>query len=100
MKKASQTEVARQLGISKSYLSLLISGQRRVPEHLEEAVNSLQNQLREVPSKQRVVGSNPSRDAIQPLLGLGAPTSLAEESSFPLHLARLITAGDLHWSAA
>ena len=61
-----QIELAQQLGISKSYLSMLLSGQRRIPEHLEkplcEQVHN--NQLQEVPSKQRVVGSNPARDAI------------------------------------
>ncbi len=60
-----QVELAQRLGISKSYLSMILSGQRTIPEHLEIPFSELceQNQLRKVPSKQRVVGSNPSRDA-------------------------------------
>ncbi|MFC2034027.1 helix-turn-helix domain-containing protein [Chloroflexota bacterium] len=60
-----QKEIARKLGISKSYLSMIISGKREIPEHLEGQISELceQKQLQSVPSKQRVVGSNPSRDA-------------------------------------
>ena len=60
-----QVELAQQLGVSKSYLSMMLSGQRRIPEHLEKPLSELvhKNQLQKVPSKQRVVGSNPSRDA-------------------------------------
>jgi len=62
-----QVELAQRLGISKSYLSMILSGQRAIPEHLEGQFSELvhKNQLRGVPSKQRVVGSNPSRDATQ-----------------------------------
>ena len=43
---------------------MMLSGQRRIPEHLEKPLSELvhKNQLQDVPSKQRVVGSNPSRD--------------------------------------
>ncbi len=60
-----QIELAKQLGISKSYLSMILSGERIIPEHLEIPFSELceQNQLRKVPSKQRAVGSNPARDA-------------------------------------
>ncbi len=56
-----QTELAQRLGISKSYLSMILSGQRTIPEHLEIPFSELceQNQLRKVPSKQVVAGSNP-----------------------------------------
>ena len=62
-----QLEIARQLGISKSYLSMILSGQRTIPKNLEKPLSELihKNQLRGLPSKQRVVGSNPSRDAIE-----------------------------------
>ena len=54
-----QSELARKLGISKSYLSMMQSGKRPIPEHLREFVNCEQNQLHFVPSKQAVAGSNP-----------------------------------------
>jgi len=60
-----QVELAKQLGISKSYLSMMLSGQRIIPEHLEKPLSELvhKNQLQNVPSKQRVERSNRSRDA-------------------------------------
>jgi len=56
-----QNEIAKELGISKSYLSMMLSGQRKIPEHLEKPLNELvhKNQVREVPSKQAVAGSSP-----------------------------------------
>lgn len=63
MKRLNQAKLAKQLGISKSYLSMILNGQRRCPDHLKDFVNSEQHQLQIVPSKQRVVGSNPTRDA-------------------------------------
>ena len=56
-----QNEIAKQLGISKSYLSMILSGQRRIPENLEKLLSELvhKNQLQIVPSKQVVVGSSP-----------------------------------------
>jgi hypothetical protein len=69
-----QNEIAKELGISKSYLSMILSGQRRIPEHMEKPLSELvhKNQLQTLPSKQRVVGSNPSRDAfhLNPLVFL------------------------------
>lgn len=49
-----QVELAQRLGINKSYLSMMLSGQRRIPEHLVEPFSELceQNQLEEMPSKQ------------------------------------------------
>jgi transcriptional regulator with XRE-family HTH domain len=65
-----QNEIAKELGISKSYLSMMLSGQRRIPEQLEQQLSELvhKNQNQEVPSNQRVVGSNPTRDTITPFL--------------------------------
>jgi len=56
-----QTELAQELGISKSYLSMILSGQRKMPEHLARPISELcsQNQPQEVPSKQVVAGSSP-----------------------------------------
>ncbi len=62
MKKLNQTQVAKRLGISKSYLSMMLSGQRVIPDHLKSELCEL-NQLQFVPSKQRVERSNRSRDA-------------------------------------
>ncbi len=60
-----QIELAKELGISKSYLSMMLSGQRIIPEHLEKPLSELvhKNQLQTVPSKQRVERSSRSRDA-------------------------------------
>ena len=56
-----QVELAQRLGISKSYLSMIMSGQRTIPEHLEIPFSELceQNQLRKLLPKQDVEGSNP-----------------------------------------
>jgi transcriptional regulator with XRE-family HTH domain len=56
-----QVELAQRLGISKSYLSMMLSGERRIPKHLARPLSELceQNQLRKVPSKQVVAGSSP-----------------------------------------
>ena len=61
-----KVEIARELGVSKSYLSMMLSGKRRIPEHLSDRLCELCEQIQPQiqPSKQRVVGSNPSRDAI------------------------------------
>ncbi len=55
-----QIVLARQLGISKSYLSMLLSGQRTIPEHLEIPFSELceQKQLQKMPSKQVVASSS------------------------------------------
>jgi transcriptional regulator with XRE-family HTH domain len=62
-----QNEIAKELGISKSYLSMILSGQRRIPEHLEKPLSELvhKNQIQTVPSKQWAVGSSPARDATE-----------------------------------
>ena len=56
-----QSQLAKELGISKSYLSMILSGKRTIPEHLEIPFSELceQNQLQKVPSKQVVAGSSP-----------------------------------------
>ncbi|MFC1995951.1 helix-turn-helix domain-containing protein [Chloroflexota bacterium] len=62
-----QVELAKKLGISKSYLSMILSGERTIPEHLETPFSELceQNQLRRLPSKQVIAGSSPvSRSTI------------------------------------
>jgi transcriptional regulator with XRE-family HTH domain len=72
VKGLKQSQLAKELGISKSYLSMILSGQRKCPPELVGKLQSIPEvhkvvnfQLQEVPSKQRVVGSNPSRDATQ-----------------------------------
>ena len=49
----NHTELAKTLGVSKSYMSMLLSGQRRIPDQLEKPLSELvhNNQLQEVPSK-------------------------------------------------
>ena len=61
-----QVELAQKLGISKSYLSMILSGQRRCPPELIGKLQSIpgvhnlvNNPLCEVPSKQVVAGSSP-----------------------------------------
>jgi len=70
----SQVEIAEQLGISKSYLSMILSGQRKCPEDLMERLQAIPGVHKSVnlqscivPSKQRVEGSNPSRDSMTTL---------------------------------
>jgi predicted transcriptional regulator len=71
MKKLSQIQIAEELGISKSYLSMILLGQRKCPADLMGRLQSIPGVHKSVnlqscivASKQRVVGSNPSRDAI------------------------------------
>jgi hypothetical protein len=71
MKRLNQTKIAKELEISKSYLSMILLGQRKCPEDLLERLQaipgvhkSVNPQRCIVPSKQLVVGSNPSRDAM------------------------------------
>jgi transcriptional regulator with XRE-family HTH domain len=70
MKRLNQAEIAKDLGISKSYLSMILLGQRACPANLMERLQAISGVHKSVnlqscvePSKQRVVGSNPSRDA-------------------------------------
>ncbi len=55
-----QVELAQQLGISKSYLSMMLSGQRTIPKHLEKPLSELVHKypIQEVPSKQVVASSS------------------------------------------
>ena len=78
MKKLKQVQIAEQLGISKSYLSMILSGQRKCPVDLIETLQAIPGvhksvnlQTCIVPSKQRVEGSNPSRDSTK----LARPTA-------------------------
>ena len=41
MKKLNQSQLANQLGISKSYLSMMLSGQRKCPPELVDKLSSL-----------------------------------------------------------
>jgi len=66
MKRFNQTKVAQELGVSKSYLSMILSGQRKCPPELVEKLQSapgihkvVNNQLWARAGSQKVVGSNP-----------------------------------------
>jgi len=70
MKKLNHAQIAEELGISKSYLSMILFGQRKCPADLMGKLQAIPGVHKSVnlqscvlPSKQRVVGSNPSRDA-------------------------------------
>ncbi len=66
MKRLNQAQIAKDLGISKSYLSIIISGQRKCPSEFIEKLQSIpgihkvvNNQLWTRTGSQKVVGSNP-----------------------------------------
>jgi len=66
MKRLNQAQIAEELGISKSYLSMILSGQRKCPPELIEKLQSIpgihkvvNNQLWARTGSQKVVGSNP-----------------------------------------
>jgi transcriptional regulator with XRE-family HTH domain len=66
MKRLNQAKIAKELSISKSYLSMILSGQRKCPPELIEKLQSIQgvhkivnNQLWTRTGSQKVVGSNP-----------------------------------------
>jgi len=66
MKRFIQAKVAQELRISKSYLSMILSGQRKCPPELIEKLQStpgihkvVNNQLWVGTGSQKVVGSNP-----------------------------------------
>ena len=70
-KHKSLRQTAKELEVSPSYLSMILSGQRKCPPELVDKLQSVpgvhnlvNNQLQTVPSKQRVERSNRSRDAI------------------------------------
>ena len=72
MKKVRQSEIAKELGISKSYLSMILSGQRKCPPELMEKLQStrgiheiVNSQLWDMSYTQEVTGSNP----VPPSLG-------------------------------
>ena len=65
MKRLNQSQLAKELGISKSYLSMIMSGQRKAAPELVEKFQSIpgvhkfvNNPLWEVPSKQVVASSS------------------------------------------
>jgi transcriptional regulator with XRE-family HTH domain len=58
----TQIELARELGISKSYLSMILSGQRKCPPKLAQKLSSqevVNNRFRNMFYTQEVIGSNP-----------------------------------------
>ena len=66
MKRLNQTQIAEELGISKSYLSMILSGQRKCPPELIEKLQSIpgihkvvNKQLWDRSYTQEVRGSNP-----------------------------------------
>jgi transcriptional regulator with XRE-family HTH domain len=70
-KGVSQAGVARQLGISKSYLSMILSGQRKCPSELMQrlqaipGVHKVNRQLWDMSYTQEVRGSNPLPPTIE-----------------------------------
>jgi len=76
MKRLNQAQIAEELGISKSYLSMILSSQRKCPPELTEKLQSIpgihkivNNQLWTRTGSQKVVGSNPiSSTSICPVL--------------------------------
>jgi len=66
MKGLKQSQMAKELGISKSYLSMILSGQRHCPPEFAEKLQStpgvhnlVNNQLWNSPCTEEVRGSNP-----------------------------------------
>ena len=66
MKRLNQVQIAKELGISKSYLSMILRGQRKCPAELTDKLQSIpgihkvvNNQLWLGTGSQKVVGSNP-----------------------------------------
>jgi transcriptional regulator with XRE-family HTH domain len=72
-------DIAKELGISKAYLSMMLSGRRKIPEHLKQPLCELvnKNQLQFVHGVQGVAGSNPVSPTfyIQFFLGQDFPQS-------------------------
>lgn len=74
MKGLNQSQLAKDLGVSKSYLSMILGGQRKCPPELEGKLQSISevhkfvnNQLQEVLPKQRVASSSLVSRSISPL---------------------------------
>jgi DNA-binding transcriptional regulator YdaS (Cro superfamily) len=61
MKRGEQARIARQLGVSRAYVTMMLKGKCPIPDRFAPLLTTAFSGL---PSKQRVVGSNPSRDAI------------------------------------
>ncbi len=66
MKRLKQSQLAKELGISKSYLSMILSGQRKASPELVTKLQSIPGvhkvvnfPLQSSPSKQVVAGSSP-----------------------------------------
>jgi transcriptional regulator with XRE-family HTH domain len=75
MKRLNQAEIAKELGISKSYLSMILSGQRKCPPEFMEKLQSIpgvhkvvNNQLWDMSYTQEVRGSSPLPPTINFLL--------------------------------
>ena len=68
MKKLNQAQIAQKLGISKSYLSMMLSGKRPIPDHLKSELceqNQLQNCLPSRLSRVRTPSPAPSFSFLQ-----------------------------------
>jgi len=86
MKKVKQGQIAKELGISKSYLSMILSGQRKCPSELVEKLQSIpgvhkivNNQLWDRSYTQEVRGSSP----LPPTIGNDITLQLiVQENSF------------------
>jgi transcriptional regulator with XRE-family HTH domain len=66
MERLNQAKVAEELGISKSYLSMILSGQRKCPPEVIEKLRSIpgihkvvNNQIWDRSYRQEARGSNP-----------------------------------------
>lgn len=66
MKRLNQVQIAEELGISKSYLSMILSGQRKCPPEVIEKLQSIpgihkvvNNQIWDRSYTQEARGSNP-----------------------------------------
>jgi transcriptional regulator with XRE-family HTH domain len=68
----TQIQLAKELGISKSYLSMILSGQRKCPPKLAQKLSSqevVNNRFRNMLHTQEVTGSNP----VPPTIKLEGP---------------------------
>ena len=85
MKRLNQAQIAKELGISKSYLSMILSGQRKCPPELVEKLQSIpgihklvNNQLWDRSYTQEVRGSSP----LPPTIGSNPTLQLIAQENF------------------
>lgn len=86
----TQIEIAKEIGISSSYLSMILNGKRKCPPELLSKLQATQGihkivkkSLRKIASKQAVAGSSPVSRSTFPL-------DLASESLFRLNSSRVL----------